>query len=215
MTRYRRSLIPGGTYFFTLTLADRCATTLLEHIDRLRDVYRHVQTTHPFETVAICILPEHLHAVWTLPAGDANYPLRWNLIKAGFSRGLARRRTTQCQQDRAARERHLAAALLGTPDSRRRRFTAACRLHPHQPSSPRPGVARCRLALFQFSPLRRTRVVAGGLDGWRTVGRELRRVRFVGGRRVGTLRFAHPDYHGTGPSTLPFASSRKTFSFRT
>ena len=34
------------------------------------------------------VLPDHVHAIWTLPAGDCNYPLRWALIKAGFSRRL-------------------------------------------------------------------------------------------------------------------------------
>ena len=36
------------------------------------------------------VLPEHLHAIWRLPAGDANFALRWSLIKAGFSRSLPR-----------------------------------------------------------------------------------------------------------------------------
>lgn len=34
------------------------------------------------------VLPEHLHAIWTLPQNDVNYPMRWQLIKAGFSRGM-------------------------------------------------------------------------------------------------------------------------------
>lgn len=89
MSRYRRSLVAGGTFFFTVTLADRHSSALVEHIDRLRSVYGRVQREHPFETVAICVLPDHLHAVWTLPEGDSGYSLRWNLIKAGFSRGLA------------------------------------------------------------------------------------------------------------------------------
>jgi len=88
MSHYRRSLVPGGTFFFTVPLADRRSHTLVEHIERLRTVYRRVQGQHPFRTVAICVLPDHLHVVWTLPTGDADYPLRWNLIKAGFSRGL-------------------------------------------------------------------------------------------------------------------------------
>ena len=42
------------------------------------------------EIVAMVILPDHLHTVWTLPSRDSNYPQRWSLIKAGFSRGLNR-----------------------------------------------------------------------------------------------------------------------------
>mgnify|MGYP002715834411 CR=1 FL=1 len=34
------------------------------------------------------VLPEHMHCVWTLPPGDADYPLRWRLIKTFFCRGL-------------------------------------------------------------------------------------------------------------------------------
>jgi putative transposase len=35
------------------------------------------------------VLPDHLHAVWTLPQGDADFATRWMLIKARFSRGIA------------------------------------------------------------------------------------------------------------------------------
>jgi putative transposase len=61
----------------------------VSHIDRLRRIYASVQKQHPFESIAICVLPDHLHAVWALPPDDADFPLRWSLIKSGFSRGLA------------------------------------------------------------------------------------------------------------------------------
>ncbi len=44
-----------------------------------------VQKQYPFETVAVCVLPNHIHAIWTLPPGDADYSLRWRLIKTKFS----------------------------------------------------------------------------------------------------------------------------------
>ena len=88
MTRYRRAKVEGGTFFFTVTLADRSSDLLVRHIDRLRRIYMSVRDRCPFETIAICVLPDHLHAVWSLPSGDPNFPLRWNLIKSGFSRGL-------------------------------------------------------------------------------------------------------------------------------
>jgi putative transposase len=47
-----------------------------------------VQERCPFETIAICVLPDHLHAVWSLPPRDPDFSLRWSLIKSGFSRGL-------------------------------------------------------------------------------------------------------------------------------
>ena len=89
MSRYRRVTIAGGTYFFTVALADRSGDLLVREIDRLRRAYRAAQKDRPFETVAICVLPEHLHALWTLPPGDSDFASRWMLIKSGFSRGLS------------------------------------------------------------------------------------------------------------------------------
>ena len=84
--QYRRVYVPGGTYFFTVNLADRSRTLLVDHIDDLRNAVQEVLTSHPFRIDAMVVLPDHLHAIWTLPEGDANYPMRWSLIKAGFSR---------------------------------------------------------------------------------------------------------------------------------
>ena len=86
MTHYRRLYVPGGTYFFTVTLAARGATTLTDEIGLLRNVYAAVTGEHPVATHAIVILPDHLHAVWTLPEGDDDFSVRWKKIKAGFSR---------------------------------------------------------------------------------------------------------------------------------
>lgn len=78
----------GGTFFFTVTLADRSAELLVKHIDLLRQVYGSVQNHHPFETIAICVMPDHLHAIWTLPEEVSDFPLRWSLIKSRFSKAL-------------------------------------------------------------------------------------------------------------------------------
>ena len=86
MSRYRRPNIEGGTFFFTVVLADRSSALLVQHIECLRQVYRVVRSRLPFATDAICILPEHLHAIWTLPNGDADFASRWSQVKAGFSR---------------------------------------------------------------------------------------------------------------------------------
>ncbi len=85
MSRYRRLFIPGGTYFFTVALQRRGTAALIDEVDLLRDVYRAVCHETPFTTEAIVILPDHLHAVWTLPKGDADFSGRWRRIKAGFS----------------------------------------------------------------------------------------------------------------------------------
>ena len=88
MPDYRRAKIAGGTFFFTVTLANRSSDLLVRHIERLRGIYVSVEKSRPFETIAICVLPDHLHAIWSLPENDADFALRWNLIKSGFSRGL-------------------------------------------------------------------------------------------------------------------------------
>src|SRR5690242_14851354 len=88
MPNYRRANIKGGAFFFTVTLADRSSNLLVEEIDRLRRAYRVVQERRPFKTIAICVLPDHIHTVWTLPDNDPDFATRWNLIKGGFSRGI-------------------------------------------------------------------------------------------------------------------------------
>ena len=88
MAWYRRARIEGGTFFFTVTLADRSSGLLVEQVELLRLAYGRVRNRLPFETIAICILPDHLHAIWTLPNDDLDFSTRWNLIKGGFSRGL-------------------------------------------------------------------------------------------------------------------------------
>jgi len=88
MSWYRRLKIEGGVFFFTVALADRTDDLLVRQVDRLRRMYQAVHARHPFETIAICILPDHIHAVWSLPTGDTDYGRRWSLIKSSFSRGL-------------------------------------------------------------------------------------------------------------------------------
>jgi len=90
MRTYLRTRVPGGTYFFTANLAQRQGNRLLlDRIDALREAYRATCVAHPFRTEAIVVLPEHLHAEWTLPDGDADFSRRWSLIKARFSRAIA------------------------------------------------------------------------------------------------------------------------------
>jgi putative transposase len=88
MSQYRRAKIENGIFFFTLCLEDRRSDLLVRRIDRLRRIYGSVQRRLPFETIAICVLPEHLHAIWSLPEGDVDFSTRWSLIKSGFTRGL-------------------------------------------------------------------------------------------------------------------------------
>lgn len=88
MPNYRRASLPGATYFFTVALADRSRRDLIEHVGILRSAFAKTRTELPFHADAMVILPDHLHAVWTLPDGDAGFPERWRRIKARFSRGV-------------------------------------------------------------------------------------------------------------------------------
>ena len=82
--RYRRAFIPGGSFFFTLvTEKQRPLFASAEVAAVLREAFRTVHSTRPFELDAIVVLPDHLHCIWTLPPGDADFATRWRLIKPG------------------------------------------------------------------------------------------------------------------------------------
>jgi putative transposase len=91
MPNYRRARVRGGTFFFTVAGAERGTSLLTENVGLLRASYRRCARERPFRTEAIVILPDHLHAVWTLPPGDEDFSGRWMRIKAGVSRGLEAR----------------------------------------------------------------------------------------------------------------------------
>ncbi|MFT4255879.1 MAG: transposase [Pseudoxanthomonas sp.] len=88
MSNYRRAWVPGGTYFFTVNLLRRDQRLLIEQVDALRCAFRQTRIAHPFDLSAIVILPDHLHCLWRLPAGDADNAVRWRSIKTIFSRAL-------------------------------------------------------------------------------------------------------------------------------
>lgn len=90
MSRYRRFNVRGGTYFFTVNLAWRGGDKLVREIDVLRDAVREVKAGRPFEIDAFVVMPDHLHCVWTLPEGDADFSVRWGAIKARFTREVCR-----------------------------------------------------------------------------------------------------------------------------
>jgi putative transposase len=103
MSRYRRVKIEGGLFFFTVALADRSSDLLVRQIERLRRSYKTTQDHFPFDTAAICILPNHLHALWQLPDGDAHYASRWGLLKSTFHAACSRWRIVQRASSPSAR----------------------------------------------------------------------------------------------------------------
>ena len=88
MANYRRVIINGGTYFFTVNLNDRNTQLLTQHIGNLREAVRKVKKKYPFKIIAWVVLSEHLHCIWQLPNNDNSYSLRWRLIKTYFSKSL-------------------------------------------------------------------------------------------------------------------------------
>ena len=83
--KYRRADIKGGSYFFTINLADRQNMLLMDEFDKLRDSINKVKHRHPFILDAMVVLPDHLHLMITLPEGDNDFATRLMLIKSGFS----------------------------------------------------------------------------------------------------------------------------------
>ena len=82
MATYRRALIPGGTYFFTVVTYNR-QPLLTDHLNirALGRAFRRVKKERPFTMDAFVLMPDHLHCLWTLPEGDADYSSRWRDIK--------------------------------------------------------------------------------------------------------------------------------------
>jgi putative transposase len=80
---------------------ERKLTLLTDHVELLRAAFRGTRQRHPFTIDAIVVLPDHLHTVWTMPEGDADFAMRWQLIKSTFSRGPAR--NERISQSRSAK----------------------------------------------------------------------------------------------------------------
>ncbi len=88
MSFYRRPKIQGASVFFTVNLADRGSDILVREVNALRAAVRQTKAERPFQIDAFVVLPDHLHAVWTLPAGDADFSVRWGAIKSRFTRAV-------------------------------------------------------------------------------------------------------------------------------
>ena len=90
--RYRRLKIEGACYFFTLVTEQRRRLfDDAETVALLQAAIDVVKDRHPFVIEAQVIMPDHLHALWRLPDGDADYSTRWRLIKERFSKSFVKR----------------------------------------------------------------------------------------------------------------------------
>ena len=88
MSDYIRPRVGGASIFFTVTLAERGSRLLFEEIGLLREAVREILVKRPVTVEAWVVLPDHMHCVWTMPEGDAEYGMRWGAIKARFSRNV-------------------------------------------------------------------------------------------------------------------------------
>ena len=88
MPTYRRLHLPGTSYFFTVNLADRRASLLTDRIADLRRAYAETVASAPVICDAMVVLPDHLHAIWTLrDARDYRMHVRYcwgNPVKHGL-----------------------------------------------------------------------------------------------------------------------------------
>ena len=82
MPYYRRAGVAGGTYFFTAVTHGRQAILTNDDVRAaLRDAIDLVRKRQPFRIDGWVLLPDHMHTIWTLPEGDANFSERWRRIK--------------------------------------------------------------------------------------------------------------------------------------
>ena len=88
MVEYRRARVAGACYFFTLALKDRRKSLLVGHVDALREALRTMKRCYPCQLPAAVVLPDHLHLLIQLPAGDADFSARIRLFKRTFVRLL-------------------------------------------------------------------------------------------------------------------------------
>ena len=87
MPNYRRDQTPGGTWFFTVVAFQRRPIFCDEQFRKsLRHSIQKTRQKHPFVIHAWVLLPDHLHCIWSLPEDDANFSIRWKLIKQCVSR---------------------------------------------------------------------------------------------------------------------------------
>jgi putative transposase len=115
-----RDFAPGRIWFFTVALADPRAALLTERIDALGAAFRQCRATRPFATLAIAVMPAHLHCVWRLPDGDADTAVRWSLIKRAFTRRQYHEGPTPARTPRGLwQPRFRERAIADAPDLQR------------------------------------------------------------------------------------------------
>src|SRR6266566_3758979 len=190
MPNYRRAFVPGGCWFFTVNLLDRGSSLLTDEIDVLRDATQWTRQRYPFQIGAFVVLPNHLHAVWTLPPDDADFSIRWRLIKSRFARSIPKcERLSAVRRARGERgiwQRRFWEHLI-RDEADFARHVEYCL---HQSGEACACSPRARLAAFVVSPRRARRGFSQGLGGGNGTAREFwgARIGAYPNAKSGTLR---------------------------
>ena len=107
MPEYRRALVAGATFFFTVVTNFRKPILRDSRaVEALRFAFADVRRNHPFDIVAAVILPDHLHCIWTMPPDDYDFAMRWRLIKGQFTRRYLQRGGSETALSQSRRRRN-------------------------------------------------------------------------------------------------------------
>ena len=86
LSNYKRIYLPGHSYFFTVVTANRDNLFSEDkNVQLFKAALRYVILRKPFKIEAICILPDHLHCIWSMQ-DDCDHSVRWQMIKTYFTR---------------------------------------------------------------------------------------------------------------------------------
>ena len=94
MSNYRRVVLNGGTFFFTVVTYQR--SPIFENvamINKWKCAVKTVLAKYPVTIDAWVLLPDPMHFIWTLPGNDNDYSKRIGLIKSTFSKSLSPQHT--------------------------------------------------------------------------------------------------------------------------
>ena len=80
MPNYMRPRISGVPVFFTVALAQLGGNVLMRELAALREALAVTRAGRPVGVAAWVVMPDHLHALWTMPEGDADYSTQWGGI---------------------------------------------------------------------------------------------------------------------------------------
>ncbi|MBG0841024.1 REP-associated tyrosine transposase [Ectopseudomonas toyotomiensis] len=90
MSNYRRARDAGACYFFTLVSHQRLPVLTDAPLRAaLRRAIERVRLHRPFVIEGWVLLPDHLHCLWRMPQGDADFGARWSMIKRLTSQAVA------------------------------------------------------------------------------------------------------------------------------